>query len=218
MAPTTCTPPAALYRTGLSYTDRPSKARYIADKYAQILRGSVLDVGCDRAPLRTLVADPSRYVGLDINPEADITMDLERDGLPFPDRSFDTVLCTDVLEHLARCHAVFDQLCRVADARVVVSLPNPLRALIQGLYAGSGGHLKYYGLPTDPPADRHKWFFGHEDAARFLTERGRRNGFAVEQLDTEDSAGPYWLNGRGEDVLDHPNIRAGTLWCVLRRD
>lgn len=212
-------PGAALkYSCGLRYTDRASKARYIAAKYAGLLGGSVLDVGCDSAPLRALVAQPGLYKGVDIDPGADVVLNLDRDDLPFSDRSFRTVVCTDVLEHLERCHAVFDELCRVASECVVVSLPNPLATLVQSLHDGGFGKIKYYGLPVDPPSDRHRWFFGFEEAAEFLDQRGARRGFEIEQLDVEGSSSIYWRVGREQrDALDSANVRSGTMWCVLRR-
>ena len=206
-----------LYETRLAYTDRPTKAAYIADKYRAILNGSVLDVGCDAAPLRGLVARPEAYVGVDVRPDADLVVNLDQRSLPVEDRSFDTVVCTDVLEHLERCHAVFDELCRVSRRHVVVSLPNPLHALMDAIANGSQGRLKYYGLPVDPPADRHRWFFGHEEAVEFLSQRGRGAGFGVEQMDTEPGGCPSWRTREGEDRLGSENVRAGTLWCVLRR-
>ncbi len=214
------------YRTDLTYTDRTSKATYIAAKYKAILGGSVLDVGCDQARLRTLVGEPSRYKGVDIAlppvTGADVAVNLDREDLPFAGGSFDTVICTDVLEHLERCHAVFDQLCAIAASRVIVSLPNPVRLFAQAIGLGTGGVLKYYGLPVDPPVDRHRWFFGAEDAKRFFTERGDRCGFDVEQMDAEEAEQPIpsvtpWMDRRGQDVLGKPNMMSGTVWCVLVR-
>lgn len=208
----------ARYPVGMTYTDRATKAQYIARKYAPILQQSVLDVGCDQAPLRGLVGDRSRYVGVDIDPAAaDMVVDLDRQELPFGARSFVTVVCTDVLEHLERCHAVFDRLCEIADQRVLVSLPNPLNGLLDSMRVRSEGWKKFYGLPVDPPADRHRWFFGFEDARRFLEERGRRKGLEIEQLDVEYSSVHAWRDDTGADVLDKPDTRHGILWCVLRR-
>ena len=216
-----CVPPGGraglAYSTRLTYADRAQKAAYIADKYAPVLAGSVLDVGCDQAPLRALLANPANYVGVDIHPQADIALDLDARDLPLAGRSFDTVVCTDVLEHLERCHAVFDDLCRVARRHVLVSLPNPLRNLLVALAQGSAGLLKYYGLPVDRPTDRHRWFFGFEEAAQFLRIRGERAGFEVEQLDAEPGGCPSWRAHGGPDLLDSPNVREGTLWCLLRR-
>jgi Methyltransferase domain len=199
------------------YTDRAGKARYIAEKYAAILRGVVLDVGCDAAPLRGLVAQPDAYVGVDMRQDADVRLNLDAQDLPFDDGSFDTVVCTDVLEHLERCHHVFDELCRVSRRHIIASLPNPARVFLEGVFAGSGGEQKYYGLPVDPPADRHRWFFGYDDAVRFFTARGQRLGFSVEQIDAQSTGSLYWRNGQGQDVLDTPNLNQGTIWCVLAR-
>ncbi len=206
------------YPVGLTYVDRATKAQCIARKYAAILRESVLDVGCDQAPLRALVGDKARYLGVDIGPAAaDLALDLDREDLPFEKRSFRTVVCTDVLEHLERCHAVFDRLCDIADERVLISLPNPLNSLLDSVRVRTEGWKKFYGLPVDPPVDRHRWFFGFEDARRFLEERGRRKGFVIEQLDVEYSSVHAWRDESGVDVLDKPDTRHGILWCVLVR-
>jgi hypothetical protein len=205
------------YATSYRYADRRTKARYIALKYEPILQGSVLDVGCDERQLCAEIPNATRYVGVDLNTMADLVIDLERDGLPFDDRSFDTVVCADVLEHLDRCHGVFDELCRVAAGRVIVALPNPLRNLLDAVGAGSGGDLKHYGLPVDPPADRHKWFFGQRDAERFIRERGTRAGFEVEQLDLDMCGCRPWRDASGVNHLEDQNFSGGNTWCVLRR-
>jgi len=211
-------PPSGVlpYTTEGEYTDRRTKAAYIARKYAPVLGGSVLDVGCGPAHLRTHVPRPELYVGVDFAPPCDVAVDLERARLPFEDRAFDAVVCTDVLEHLEAAHAMFDECCRVSRSRVIISLPNPVRNFITEVFAGSGGRMKYYGLPAESPRDRHRWFFGFEEAEAFVRARAARNACEVEQLDSSHDGCCYWLNGRGEDVLDHPNIRRGTLWAILR--
>lgn len=218
-----CVPGA--YRAPVGYTDRASKARHIAAKYEPILRGSVLDVGCDEAPLRGLVARPEAYVGVDMHAGADVTLNLDAGPaggpiLPFASASFDTVVCTDVLEHLERIHDVFDELCRVSRDRVIISLPNPLAALIEAIAAGTGGRVKYYGLPLEAPKDRHRWFFGFEEAADFVRHRAERQGFAVEQLDVERMGALERLVKESPvgALVESPNARFGTMWSVLRRE
>lgn len=205
------------FTTAVTYTDRTGKARYIADKYRPILSASVLDIGCDQRQLSAHLPSTARYVGVDMAPPAEIALNLDRDNLPLADASFDTVIAADVLEHLDRLHGVFDELCRVAREHVIISLPNPLRNLLLEIARGSQGKLKYYGLPVDPPRDRHRWFFGAEEAAHFLRERGGRNGFEVAQMDPEVRGGPSWVDGAGTDLIAGENARQGTLWCVLRR-
>jgi hypothetical protein len=217
--PTTTAPPTLPYPPPFAYTDRESKARYIATKYAPILSTSLLDVGCDQRQLLQHLPKDLPYTGLDIAPPADLVLNLDTPGatLPFPDQHFDTVLAADILEHLDRIHAIFDEFCRVATRHVVISLPSPLHNLVDALTASQGGRLKFYGLPVDPPQDRHRWFFGAEEAAQFLRTRGGRNGFQVEQLDHDTPGCPTWLSPDGRNYLSSPNITAGTTWCVLRR-
>lgn len=208
------------YSTSFVYSDRASKTRYIAEKYAPLFTAGrrVLDVGCDQKQLRATVASPELYLGIDLNPAADRIIDLDEELLPLADRSFDTVVCCDVLEHLSRCHEVFDELCRVARDRVVISLPNAVQSVIASLLEGRGGRVKHYGLPLDPPRDRHRWFFGFEEAAEFLTRRAERHAFEVEQLDAASISNTYWRVGPdARDVLSDANARLGTCWCVLHR-
>lgn len=209
-----------LYSTPFRYSDRGSKSRYIAEKYRAILGGRVLDVGCDTRRLSRLLPDGASYVGVDLNDAADVVLNLDREALPFGDRTFETVVCADTLEHLDRIHAVFDELCRVAEGRVVVSLPNPLRNLLLSLDAGRRAGLKHYGLPVEQPADRHRWFFGAEEAEAFVRRRASSNRFVVEQLDFEERGLPAALAGLhlgGVELGASPNCVLGTMWAVLRR-
>ena len=210
--------PATLpYTPPARYTDRLTKARYIADKYRPILGGSILDVGCDQRQLAAHLPPTASYTGVDVADAADVVLNLDREDLPFADRAFDTVLCADVLEHLERLHAVFDDLCRVSADRVIVSLPNPYRSFVLAAVAGKLDPLKHYGLPVDPPRDRHRWFFGAEQAETFIRVRAARSGFEVEQLDVEDHGSPKWVDQNGVNLFGGWNIQGGTTWAVLRR-
>lgn len=205
------------YHTTLEYHDGASKARYLADKYRPALTGSVLDVGCGRRALASCLPRPDLYTGVDFKPPCDVTVNLERDPLPFDDDSYDTVTCLDVLEHLDAAHRVFDECCRVARSSVIISLPNPARDFLLNVFQQGAGKLKYYGFPGENPGNRHRWFFGFEEAEQFVRESAARNNWHVEQLDSAHDGGPYWLNGQGQDVLDHPNLTRGQLWAILQR-
>lgn len=73
-------------------------------EFLPALSGEVLDVGCGRKPYRHLTR-ATRYTGVDIDTPATRALgaaDVYYDGrtLPFPDASFDAVLCSQVLEHV----------------------------------------------------------------------------------------------------------------------
>lgn len=217
-APAPAATTALRYPAPPAYTDRAGKATYIATKYAPLLTTSVLDVGCDERQLARLLPPTATYLGVDMNPIADLRVDLEAGPLPFATASFDTVIAADVLEHLEQIHSVFDELCRVARQRVIISLPNPVLSFLHALAQGWTGTFKYYGLPLERPADRHRWFFGSEEAERFVRERGARNGFSLEQVDFEDyPEPPPYFSRSGRPLTAGPSFTRGTLWAVLAK-
>lgn len=206
------------FDTSRTYTDRDTKAAWIADTFRSILTTSVLDVGCDRARLRTLLGPGVRYLGVDVAPgAADLVINLDRDPLPLRSRAFHAVVCTDVLEHLDRCHAVFDELCRVADRFVLISLPNPVRDMLLHLSERHTESLRHYGLPAEPPADRHRWFFNSEEAEAFVRARADANGFTIAHMHFEPGGLPSWHKSGGPNILTTPAVLRGTMWAVLER-
>jgi SAM-dependent methyltransferase len=80
--------------------------RFLAPRLAA-LKGALLDVGCGEMPFRALLGAGVKYTGIDV-PAADaFGMSAHPDivafdgrVIPFPDASFDHILCTEVLEHV----------------------------------------------------------------------------------------------------------------------
>lgn len=203
-----------------TFRERRERSAYVARRFAPYLRDSVLDVGCHDAPLRELLGGV-RYVGVDIVGKPDIVMNLDtREPLPFGDASFRTVVCIEVLEHLDNLHHVFDELTRVSAENVIVSLPNCWRDARRPIERGRG-HFAHYGLPQEAPVDRHKWFFGYEEARDFIAARARRHSLrVVEMFGTEQHRNALL---RGARRLRYPGARyfnryAQTVWAVLRKD
>ena len=84
------------------------------------VRGDVLDVGCGLGPYRhLLVPECTTYTGLDIvdadqfgfGDEAVVRFDGRH--IPFPDSSFDHIICTEVLEHAREPKDLVDEIYRV---------------------------------------------------------------------------------------------------------
>jgi len=100
---------------------------------------SILDVGCGRGIIGALLRiyrDPERVIGIDsFRPSIDfvrklgvydevIEQDITKAPIPFDDKSFDLVLCLEVIEHLEKKEGLklLDELTRVGK-RVIISTP-----------------------------------------------------------------------------------------------
>jgi Methyltransferase domain len=154
------------------------KAAGIVTAFSGIWHGLILDVGCRNKELREALDGRSvRYLGLDVKPPADVIADLNHE-IPLPDGEADTVVALDVLEHVDAIYDAFAELCRVARRHVVISLPNAF--VLDSRYRHLRGRVSgKYGLPEEPPGDRHRWLFSLDDARRFCRHRAKMAGWCV---------------------------------------
>jgi SAM-dependent methyltransferase len=85
-------------------------------KARQFLTGNLLDVGCGIKPYKSIL-NTVTYTGIDISlsPHNQGNFDCLFDGLniPFDDNSFDSILCTEVLEHASDPVKLFNEIYRV---------------------------------------------------------------------------------------------------------
>ncbi|MHB0998692.1 MAG: class I SAM-dependent methyltransferase [Armatimonadota bacterium] len=206
----------------ISFSDRMKRITYISDKFSKYLSESILDVGCDVRSLRKYLNDEIRYVGIDAGGNPDIKINLETiDRLPFNDGEFHTVVCADVLEHLDNLHFIFSELVRITSRYMVISLPNNWVNLRQPIERGKGSAV-YYGLPVEPPADRHKWFFSLTEAYNFFSGRASVDNLSIAEMRiTEKPRTPLQrislqaVSGSRERYL---NRYAHTLWVVFEKN
>lgn len=164
----------ALGTKHFQFRGREDKLALTATVCDSCLSGSVLDVGCDQRFLQAFVR--GQYTGIDHSGRPDVLVNVEN-GLPFRDRSFDTVINMDNLEHLDNIHFAFDELCRVSNRFVVIGLPNMYEWRFRLNFLLGKSISGKYGLPLESPPDRHRWLFSLKDAKAFVEHRGKINGF-----------------------------------------
>ncbi len=105
--------------------------RHLARQAARHARGRLLDIGCGEKPYRTLFAPyVTEHVGLDHTgtQHARDAIDLYgfADAIPVEAQSFDTVLCTAVLEHLEEPAAAVAEMHRVLRNSGIAMVTAPL--------------------------------------------------------------------------------------------
>ncbi|GGW23396.1 class I SAM-dependent methyltransferase [Streptomyces xantholiticus] len=180
--------------------------------YPSIWRGTVVDVGCRTRELETaLKGRQVHYVGVDIDPSAEVVADLG-ERLPFDDGSVDVVTAFDVLEHTDDFHNAFSELCRVAREHVVITLPNAYEVRTRLRHLRGKPISQKYGLPVMRPSDRHRWFFSLDEARAFVRNSGREHGWRV--VDERVLAGPN-TQRIGRAVCRWPNLLGSTYLALL---
>jgi ubiquinone/menaquinone biosynthesis C-methylase UbiE len=130
-----------LYRTHPRVHEDTDNSRACLDRIAADAVGtSVCDVGCGTGALLRHVRDHSgqafhSLVGIDIVAPVDaIGTGIEFvpgwvERLPFPDNSFDTVICTHVIEHILDYRNAIAELRRVAKRRLIIVVPRERESL-----------------------------------------------------------------------------------------
>lgn len=205
----------------VQFKERADRVGFLARTFARALEGRVLEVGCDVRTLKGLLPNATGYVGIDVAGDPDLVLDLEKlERLPFDDRSFDAVVCSEVLEHLDNLHAMFGELVRVSRRNVLISLPNAWTAA-RGPIGKGRGSIGHYGLPPKRPMDRHKWFFSLSEAAEFARAQAQQHGLEI--LEMRVSEKPRAGVVRALRRIAHPsrerylNRYAHTLWVLFAR-
>lgn len=98
--------------------------------YRKYFNGKLLDAGCGEKPYKLLYGNlVSNEVGCDIEgcihnqKEVDVFASIEK--LPFDNETFDTILCTNVMEHIEYDGQAFRELARVLkkNGTLILSVP-----------------------------------------------------------------------------------------------
>jgi SAM-dependent methyltransferase len=92
---------------------------------SRFANGRLLDIGCGKMPYKTIFKNKvTEYIGIDINSEvADIKEDFLKSKIV--NSSFDTVLCTQVLEHTPEPQAFLNKINKVLKKNGMLILTVP---------------------------------------------------------------------------------------------
>lgn len=98
---------------------------------ASYLRGNLMDFGCGTKPYKLFFTHVGKYVGIDYKiegrEEKQKEVDVFYDGknIPFEDNSFDSILCTEVLEHVFNINELLREFNRVLKPKGMALITTP---------------------------------------------------------------------------------------------
>lgn len=193
-----------------------SKFATMVRAFPRIWKGRILDVGCRSRKLKEALPSANvDYLGVDLQSPADIVGNLEA-GLPLGQASSDTVVALDVLEHTDNIYHSFGELCRVSRSYVLIALPNLYDVTARKRFLCGQQISGKYGLPLDPPTDRHRWIFSFQEAEKFTHAMATKCGFEV--VDEGCLIGPRrGAIGFRELVKRYPNVLSPWYVALLKR-
>lgn len=117
------------YKKTTSILTNQLLADYLKD-ISVYLRGKLLDLGCGEKPYKLIYEDVCESsIGVDVetcrHEQKYVDVFASADCLPFENETFDTVLCTNVLEHVANAEKAFQEISRVLkkDGYLVLAVP-----------------------------------------------------------------------------------------------
>jgi len=131
----------------------------MARRYCPLLEGTVLDVGCGLSQYRSMLPSAARYIGMDVTPNSQTAIVASALHLPFGDSSIDSILCSEVLEHLPEPSDAIAEMQRVLRRGGRVYLTTP----------------QSWGLHYEP----HDYFRYTKYGLRYLFEK---HGFQIEEV------------------------------------
>lgn len=146
-----------------NYINSPLSAPYVETIRKHITEAdTVLDVACGSGVLTKYLGYAKKVDGCDFSQDS---VDWVHDQLgidtfhcdldlpiPKPDKAYDVLLATEVLEHLTDPEAVMKELVRVARRKVIISVP----------YDNG-----------KPQSEEHKWLFSPKDIANIMKPYGK---------------------------------------------
>jgi ubiquinone/menaquinone biosynthesis C-methylase UbiE len=150
---------------------------------------SILDLGCGFGAYGSaLINDGRKCVGCDVNLEylraADKRLPVVNVDtlLPFRDRSFDSVMIFEVLEHVANVESILAEAFRIARKNVLITVPNSENIELMKANDVTYAHM----LSSD-----HLHFFDPESLQGLLQHYSRHIS-----IERSDPIYPFWFVGR----------------------
>lgn len=160
-------------------------------------KARILDLGCGAGrATQLLCARDHRVTALDISlkalrragvraPNADYLEAACDSSLPFADRVFDAVYCTEVIEHTLDAESMLHESQRILRPEGLLFLTTPYHGLVKNLAIAAASFDRHFD-----PGGPHIRFFSLKSLRRMLA----KTGFRLERIFYWGRFWPVWMN------------------------
>lgn len=132
-----------LGKLGWSMIERTTLT-YAVKKYNSCCNGMCLDLGCGNKEYKEFLK-VNDYIGVDVSKDSKADILCDAHFLPFKNACFDSVLCTQMLEHVQNPNKVCSEIVRILKAQGTILLSVPM---IWELHEEPNDYYRYtkYGI------------------------------------------------------------------------
>jgi len=102
-------------------------------KYAPLLKGKLIDVGCGKKPFEKLFCNVDSYFGIDLNKNSKADLICDVLNLEIKSSSADSVLCTQVMEHVKDPEKLIKEISRICKEGALCLLTCPHICRVHGV-------------------------------------------------------------------------------------
>jgi SAM-dependent methyltransferase len=175
-----------------------------------LVQGNVLDIGCSTKPYKPLFEDKYlSYIGVDVpfsdHTKAYIDVFSRAEHLPFQKASFDTILLTEVLEHVPDPQQALNEICRVMrpGGTAIISVPFMYR-----IHEAPYDYFRYTPFSMKHMAER---------AQLHLKKVVHRGGYITVFADTANKGSALLLGAIRRGLKLSPTSAAGKSITAVQR-
>jgi predicted SAM-dependent methyltransferase len=104
---------------------------------------------------------PISYIMADLNPMEKSILCIDATNIPYPDKSFDFILCNHVLEHITNYKKAIDEIYRVLNFGGIAILQTPFSRVLENNFEDEGINTNELRL----------FFYGESDHRRIFSEK-----------------------------------------------
>jgi SAM-dependent methyltransferase len=164
------------YHNKAGLLEHENRMMFLRNFLPTYMNGKLLDIGCYKCSLASFLSNTVDYYGLDLDVFTNKKLKIKKHDLnknvkiPFPDKYFDYIVCSGILEHLFSPERTIMEMRRMLkdDGIIIISLPNEknLHLRIHSIMGKEPFNME----EQKDPLKKHFWIFTPKIAKEWISK------------------------------------------------